>query len=411
MPNLSRTANDLVGQPMFRLLAEAQQMERNGRSVMRFEIGDLTGFQSPAGAVAATKASLDGGETNYTDSRGLLELREAIVDYAYETHGVSVDLDQILITPANATVEWVVRCVAEPGQEAIIPDPGFPTYSSVLSCAGVLSVPLRLRPEKGFRMQAADIRRKITSRTRLIVVNTPHNPTGACLDAEDARAIAELAAEYDLFLLCDEVYARLRYHGQHESPARFDFCRERSVILGSLSKSHAMAGWRLGYAIAPPKLAEKMSLLLQTVLSCLPAFIQRGGVQAIASTAEVEEELLPMLRLRRDRLVHGLNALPGLSCGWPDGAFYLFARLDIPGVDDEMYARRLLQEEGVCLLPGSYFGVGGRGHVRLAYAGADDATIDEALVRMKRFNERLLSELDREPAVKKGRETCASPTS
>lgn len=387
MQALARMTERLIGQPMFQLLARAQSMERRGSKVMHFEIGDL-GFSSPATAVAQAYRALERGETGYTSSIGLFELREAIARYVESTHGFTPSLDQVLVAPANAAIDFTVRCIANPGDEVILPDPGFPTYAAVLACADVTPVPVTLRPEAGFRLRAADIREKITPRTRLIIINTPHNPTGACIEREDLTAIARLAEEHDLFLLSDEVYARLTFGASHHSLGVADGCRRRTVVIGSLSKSHAMAGWRLGYVVAPPRVIEKMDLLLQTVLSCLPAFTQRGGIAALADAQAFVPALVAELRTRRDRLVAGLNRIPGIECGSPDGAFYLFPRISLPDLSIDEYAEQLLTEEEVCLLPGHYFGAAGHGFVRLSFARAGEEIIAEMLSRLERFHRR-----------------------
>ncbi|MEZ5077263.1 MAG: aminotransferase class I/II-fold pyridoxal phosphate-dependent enzyme [Solirubrobacterales bacterium] len=384
---MATMTDGLLGQPMFQLMQVADEMARNGRDVLHFEIGDLD-FGSPPVAVDAAKLALDAGETGYADSRGLREMREAVAARVEATLGFRPALGQILVSPANAVIDYVVRCVADPGEEVVIPDPCFPTYLAVLSYTGVRGRAVQLDFDAGFDMHPDRVAAAITDATKLIVLNSPSNPTGGCLTKESVREIARLAAARDCLLLSDEVYASLSYDRPHYSPAGIDRCRERTIVLGSLSKSMAMAGWRLGYAIGPEPLIEKMSLLQETILSCLPPFIQRGGVAALTSSDAVTERILPPLRRRRDRLVAGLAALPGVECAVPNGAFYAFPRIDHPTLNDVEYALRLLSEEAICVVPGSHFGPGGAGFVRFSYSAAPLENIEAALERLGRFHTR-----------------------
>ena len=377
--------SSLYGQPMFRVLAAAQHLERKGRQLLHFEIGDL-GFQSPSVAAQAANYALVKGETNYTDSRGLFELREAVIRYARHLHGVAADMSQVLITPANAAIDFTFRCVADPGDEIVVPDPCFPTYASVANYAGIVLRRVSLRSEESFRFHPSDVAAAITDRTRLIVLNSPHNPTGACLATEDAMEIYRIAEERGIYILSDEVYARLLYDNRHFSVGSLDDCTSRTIILGSLSKSHAMAGWRLGYLLGPSPFVEKATLLLQTILSCLPGFTQRGAIAALGVSQKFYEELLQPLRLRRDLLVNGLNQIPGCQCAVPGGAFYVFPKMQVRGLSDDEYAARLLDQEGVCLLPGHYFGAPGKGHMRISFAASSNDAIKEALRRIERFH-------------------------
>ncbi len=387
----------LLGQPMFQLMSDADALAREGRDVLHFEIGDLD-FASPAGAVDAAKRALDAGETGYADSRGLREMRAAVAAHTERTLGFRPSLSQIVVCPANAAIDFVIRCAANPGEEVVIPDPCFPTYRAVLSYTGVRGRTAQLDPATGFEQSAERVAAAITPATRLIVVNSPSNPTGGCLGAGSVRAIADLAEAHDCLLLSDEVYASLTYDRDHHSPAVFDRCRERTVLLGSLSKSHAMAGWRLGYLVGPEPLIEKVSLMVETILSCLPPFAQRGGVAALAQSGAVRGSILPELRRRRDRLVHGLRALAGIECRTPEGGFYAFPQIDHPSLDDAAYASLLLHEEAVCVVPGSHFGPGGRGFVRLSYSAAPLARIEAALERLGRFHARHFGQAERSAA-------------
>lgn len=388
MRSLSRTAQGLIGQPMFGLLAKARSMEAEGRRIIHFEIGDPSS-PSPTVAIEAAKTALDAGMTHYTDSMGTRQFREAIQDYIESNYGFRPSLDQILVCPANAIIDFAARCLVNPREEVIYPDPGFPTYYSVINYNGMVPVPVALKEENKFRMSPDDVRSSVTDRTRLIIINTPHNPTGAVMSRDEVLEVAHIAQEHDIPLLSDEVYAKAIYDGKHHSPSVVDRCEERTIILNSLSKVYSMSGWRLGYAVAPVKLAQKMGLLLQTILSCLPAFTQAGGAAALHVANESHSDNLDELRKRRNVLVEGLNSVPGVSCIVPDGAFYAFADITRTGMTSDEYSEWLLKKTGVCVLPGSCFGDSGHGYIRLCYASVTVPLIEEAVQKMRRFHERL----------------------
>ena len=385
MRSLSHVAHRLTGQPMFGLLARSREMESQGKEIFHFEIGDPS-FESPAPAVEAAKSALDSGLTHYTDSTGTREFREAVQGYVERHRGFRPRLNQVLICPANAAIDFTVRCLANPCDEVIYPDPGFPTYHSVLTYNGMTPVPLPLREQNGFRLDLSDLNRRITDKTKLVIINSPQNPTGAVMSRQAIMAVAEIARERDVFLLSDEVYSRIIYDERHYSPSLVDQCRERIILLDSLSKVHSMSGWRLGFVVGPEELIEKMGLLLQTILSCLPAFTQAGGVAALKSDDRTLCEQICTLRKRRDTLVKGLNGLPGMSCVEPEGAFYAFANISRTGMSSTEYSDCLLRETGVCVLPGTCFGEYGRDYVRLCYASTTIEMIEAALLRMKTFH-------------------------
>jgi aspartate/methionine/tyrosine aminotransferase len=332
--------------------------------------------------------------THYTSSMGWFEFRDAVADYTERALGFRPGLDQILACPANAIIDFVVRCVADPGDEIVYPDPGFSTYYSVISYNRMKGVGVHLKEEDGFRMRAEDVARRITRKTKLIILNTPHNPTGAVMNAEDVMAIALLAQEKGIWLLSDEVYSRITYDETHFSASVVDLCRERTIILNSLSKLYAMSGWRLGYAIGPEKLIEKMGLLLQTILSCLPVFTQAGGRAALLGNQDFLIKRVKALREQRDTLVEGLNGLPGITCALPGGAFYAFPNIRKTGMSSDEYAQLLLHEAGICAVPGSCFGRLGEGFVRFCYAGTPKRRIEETLSLMEALHRDISPEFD-----------------
>ena len=389
MKKLSAAAHHIEGQPMFKVLARVQEMERQGRDIVHFEIGDPD-FDTMPNIVAAACKSLREGETHYTSSMGLHEMRVASCDATAASRRFRPGVEQVLITPgANIIVYYAVRCLVDPGDEVIVPDPCFPTYLSVLRFCGVKPVGVRLREENEFRMNPADIRAGITDRTRLIIINSPQNPTGALMKPHEIDEVFDMAREHDVYLLSDEIYSRMVYDDEHRfySPSMRDQCRERTIVANGFSKAFAMTGWRLGCAIGPQDVIEKMGLLLETTSSCVPPFIQRAGIEAIRGSQEGVRAMMAEYRTRRDRLVEGLNGLPGVRCFRPGGAFYVFPNITGAGMDEHTFARVMLEEAGVAVLPGSNFGPGGAGFVRLCYATSLH-NIEEGLARMRRRLER-----------------------
>jgi len=386
--DLSAVSNRLTGQPMFKLLHKAQALEREGRRILHFEIGDCN-FPSPPCAVEAAKHALDGGSTHYVNSKGILEFREEIADYTEREWQFRPDPEQILVCPANAVIDFIVRCVADPGDEVIFPDPGFPTYISVANYAGIKAVPVQLSKASGYRLKAEDVAKKVTPKTKLIIINSPSNPTGTMMAPEDITAIAELAIKHGIYLLSDEIYSKILYDCDHFSPVLADKCNERIILLNSFSKVHSMSGWRLGYAVGPIELINKMGLLLETIFSCIPPFIQLAGTAVLRDNARHLPHRVSLLKERRDILFNSLNQLPNISCAKPDGAFYMFPDVSETGLNASEYCCRLLHEYGVCFLPGECFGESGRGHVRISFGKTSLEVIFEALEKLQAFHKSL----------------------
>lgn len=369
---------------MFKLLASAKLLEERGRRVIHFEIGDLN-LGSPLGSIDAAIAALRAGKTCYTRSRGTAELIEAIRQNTLRNYGFLPDQEQIVVSPANALIDFCIRCVANSGDEVLLPDPGFPTYYSVLNYTGITAVPVPLKQEDEFQMRADEISRKVTLKSKLLIINSPQNPTGSVISENEVKRIFGVAKRHDLFLLSDEVYTDSVYEGTAFSPATQDFCKERTILLKSLSKNYSMTGWRIGYAIGPQRLIEKMALLQETILSCLPEFTQLGAGAALALTQSPVSARLDELKRRRDRLVRGLNAIQGIRCANPAGAFYVFPSIEHRGMSSFEFSEFLLDEEGICILPGVTFGATGKGFFRLAYSNVGPSDIDDALIGLTRF--------------------------
>ena len=393
---LSSLSDMLDGQPMFKLLSLAKELESDGKRVIHFEIGDPS-FKSPEAAIDAAKNALEEGRTHYVDSYGAAEFRNRIRSYTEEYWGFKPELSQILVSPANALIDFALRCIADPGDEVILQDPCFPTYNSVMKYTGISPVYVPVKPENGFRIQALDIESVVTSRTKAILINSPHNPTGAVLRKKDVIQIAELAEAKGLFLISDEVYGRIVFHSKHYSPSYLDECRKRTIIINSMSKVFAMSGWRMGYAVGPAQVVNKMGLMLQTILSCMPEFLQIGATSALDTPQDFIDGMNLEYQERMYLLVNGLNKIPGITCVKPDGAFYIFPQIDRRLGDVKDYCFKLLTEEGVCALPGEYFGNQGKNSVRLSYSATSKDDIALALKKIENFHSRHFNSESRLP--------------
>ena len=389
---LSRCAEQIEGQPMFKVLARVQEMEKSGANIIHFEIGDPD-FHTPSNIIETACRSLRANETHYTSSMGLRDFRQVIRETTAISRGFMPTMDQVLVTPgANISIYYVVRCLVNPGEEVIIPDPGFPTYTSVLKFCNAVAVPVPLREENQFRMNPDDVRKRITEKTRLIIINSPNNPTGSRMVRSELEAIALIAREHDIYLLSDEVYARLVYESTEifYSPSSVDCCQERTILSNGFSKAFAMTGWRLGSLIGPEDVIAKMGLLLQMTSSCVSPFIQRAGIEAISGDQSESKVMVDEYKKRRNLLVEGLNSLPCVSCLLPEGAFYVFPNISRTGMTSEEFAEVMLNEASVALLPGTNFGSNGEGHVRLCYAVSRDCIV-KGIERMRKVLESRLT--------------------
>ncbi len=371
MRRLSNAAHRLAGQEMFQILARTRELERQGREIIHFEIGDPD-FDTPRNIVEACCRSLREGDTHYCQSAGLPELREIAADVTARSRGFRPGLDQILVTPgANVQIYYLVACTVEPGEEVIITDPSFVSYRSIINFLGAKAVGVPLREENAFRLNPDDVERMITGRTRMIIINSPHNPTGAVMSEDEMRRIYEIAEKHDVYLVSDEVYARMIYRDEETSfasPSKYDKCRERTVVVHSFSKSYAMTGWRIGGVTGPADLIERMGLLLETTTSCVAPFLQRAVIEALTGTQADIDEMVEELRVRRDLMVSGLNSLPGVTCTQPKGAFYAFPNVTATGLQSEEFTELMIEKAGVATCPGNYFGAHGEGFVRFCYA-------------------------------------------
>ncbi len=366
----------------FEVMARAKHLEAQGQSIIHLEIGQPDFPTAPHICDAAYKAMKE-GYTGYAPAAGLPVLREAIAQHISTTRQVQVSPENVVVMPgAKPVIFFTLLALAGPGDEIIYPDPGFPIYESVINFVNATPVPLPLRESVGFRFQVEDLEARVSDKTKLLILNSPQNPTGGALTIKDLEAIARLAHQYDVMILADEIYSRMLYEGEFCSIASLPNMMERTVILDGHSKTYAMTGWRLGYAIAPFPLAQKLEQLMINSNSATCSFTQMAGVTALTGDQEFVSQMVDQFRHRRDAIVAGLNDIAGVSCLTPAGAFYAFPNVSELAMDDRAIAHLLLEEAGVAVLPGSSFGNCGKGYLRLSYANSLE-NIQEALKRMQ----------------------------
>jgi aspartate aminotransferase len=367
----------------FEVLARAKALEAAGKTVIHLEIGEPD-FPTAEHISAAAVEALLGGQTHYVPAPGIAPLREAVAAFLDRTGRLrGVSPGRVVVTPgAKPIMFFTILALCGPGDEVLYPDPGFPMYESITSFAGATPVPVPLREGNGFRIDVDELASLITPRSKLLIINSPHNPCGSALNREDCQAIAALAIRHDLIVLSDEVYWALRYDGQHASVLEFDGMAERTVLLDGWSKTYAMTGWRLGFGVFPEPLVEPVTRLAINSVSCTSAFSQYAAIAALEGPQDGVTAMLAEFRRRRDVIVAGLNALPGVSCLPPDGAFYAFPNVTGTGLQEGELAARLLSEAGVATLAGSAFGGHGAGFLRLSYANSVE-NIEAALDAMK----------------------------
>ncbi len=321
---LSDRVRDIGTETAFEAAGRARALEAQGRPIIHLEIGEPD-FDTPPNVREAAKRALDAGFTHYGPPLGMPQLREAIATDATRRKGFSVDPANVVVTPgAKPVMYYTMLALAEPGVEVMVPDPGFPIYESMARFTGATPVPIPLRQERDFRIDIEELRGLVTERSRLLVINSPHNPCGSILTPEDLQAIAGIAVEHDLIVLADEIYSRIQYDGEFRSIAALPGMAERTIVLDGFSKTYSMTGWRLGYAIVPPELVPVFSRLIINSVSCTSSFSQLAAAEALMGPQDAVDAMVKEFRMRRSLLVDGLNALPGVVCRMPHGAFYAF---------------------------------------------------------------------------------------
>ncbi len=354
----------------FVVLAKASEMERQGRDIIHLEIGD-TDFDTPSSIVEEAYAQLKAGQTHYCPSAGVLELREAACEWLSRDGRGDYSPNEIVVGPGGKPfLYYTIMATAGPGDEVIYPDPGFPVYESVALYAGAKPVPLPILEENDFRFTADDLRARVTDKTRLLILNYPHNPTGGTLTRNELDAIVDIVVENDIIVLSDEVYAHMLFEGEHISLGTLPGMRERTIMLETFSKTYAMTGWRLGFIAAPAALAEPLAQLITNSVSCVPPFIQLAGAKGLLEDQSESRAMMDDFKRRRDIFIAGLNEVEGISCQYPDGAFYAFPNVSQVPMSADDFADYLLDEVGVATLPGSAFGVHADNHLRMCFANS-----------------------------------------
>jgi aspartate/methionine/tyrosine aminotransferase len=383
-PRLARSIKQLGTESAFAVLARAQELERQGRSIVHLEIGQPD-FPTPEHVVEAASAAMARGETGYTPSAGTAEFREVVAHELATSREIDVDADTVLVANgAKLLLFLTILAVCDPGDEVIYPDPGFPIYESAIRWSGAVPVPLPLQDELDFSFSLNELSDRLGESTKLVILNSPNNPTGGVVPADTLRAAAELILESPAWVLSDEVYRRIVYDSEPASIASVPGMLERCVLLDGLSKTYAMTGWRCGYAAVPAPLVDPLTRLITNSVSCVPGFVQAAGIAALTGPQDCVASMVEEFRRRRDLVVAGLNALPGISCRAPQGAFYAFPDASRVPTPSQQLADRLLEEAGVALLAGEGFGAQGDRHLRISYANSR-SQLELALARMREF--------------------------
>ena len=378
---LASRMSQLGTEGAFEVLARAKELEARGQDIIHLEIGEPD-FSTPPYVIDAAEAALREGWTHYAPSAGLLQLREAVAEDAGRRRGIRIDPAEVVVTPgAKPIYFFAILALVEPDDEVLYPDPGFPIYESMVRFVGGQPVPYTLHEEDGFDIPAAEIRDKLTHRTRLIVLNSPHNPTGGVVSRARMEALARRLADQDVFIFSDEIYNRLIFEGEHASFVQIPHLRDRTIILDGFSKTYSMTGWRLGYGVMQPELAQQMTRLMINSNSCTASFTQIAGAAALQGDQSSVEKMREEFRRRRKVIVDGLNAIPGFHCLEPHGAFYAFPNITGTGRKSRELADALLTQAGVACLPGTAFGERGEGYLRFSFANSVE-NIEKALARI-----------------------------
>jgi aspartate aminotransferase len=360
----------LTSSASFDMLARGKALEAQGRSIIHLGIGEPD-FDTPASICRAAEVALAEGYTHYGPPAGLPAFRALIAKTWKARRGLACEAANVVVTPgAKPVLFFAMLATLEPGDEVLIPSPAFPTYASVVEFLGARVVPVPLVPERGFDIDLDAFRERLTSRSRVLVLNSPHNPTGGVLPPATLQALASLVQRNDLWVISDEIYAAMAYDGESPSIATLPGMAERTVVVDGFSKTYAMTGWRLGFGIMPEPLAKHMTALMNNSNSCTATFVQRAGEAALTGPQDDVQAMLAEFRARREVMVEGLNAIPGVRCTRPAGAFYAFPRVETAGLSSAQLADQLLERAGVVTLPGTGFGAGGEGYLRLSYANS-----------------------------------------
>ncbi len=379
---LAERMSRLGTESAFEVMAKVKALEEQGRDIIHLQAGEPD-FETPEYIRTAGKEAIDAGWTKYCPANGHLDLREIIADEVSRTRGIAVDPEGVVITPgAKPIMFFAILALVDTGDEVIYPNPGFPIYESMVNFAGGKSAPLPLLESRQFAFALEDLERLVSDRTKMIILNSPHNPTGGMLSRSDLEGIAALAKKHDCWILTDEIYIRIVYEEKFETIANIDGMAERTIILDGFSKTYSMTGWRLGFGVMPVDLAHVITKLQINSTSCTASFSQQAGIVAITGPQEAPETMVSEFKKRRDFFVDGLNAIPGFRCLKPKGAFYVFPNIEGTGVSSDELASVLLNEAGVACISGLAFGDCGNGYLRFSFVNSLK-NIEKALGRIK----------------------------
>ena len=381
---LARRMSRLGTETAFEVLNRARELERQGKDIIHLEIGEPD-FDTPENIVQSAVSALNAGWTHYGPSAGLPDLRKAIADEVSRTRGVRVQPEEVVVVPGGKPVIFFsILALIDEGDEVIYPNPGFPIYESMINYVGGRAVPIRLREERDFRLDVDELERLITDRTRLIIINSPHNPTGGVLNKRDIEQIAKAIRNRSIFVLSDEIYSRLIFDGSHHSIIAEPGFKERTILLDGFSKAYAMTGWRMGYGVMRADLATHIARLMTNSNSCTASFSQVAGVEALRGDQSSVDHMREEFQRRRDTFVAGVNRIKGFSCRVPKGAFYVFPNITATGWKSKALADALLEEAGVACLSGTSFGQFGEGYLRFSIANSME-NLSRALERIERW--------------------------
>jgi aspartate aminotransferase len=373
----------MTGEGALSVYARAKELEREGRSIIHLELGEPD-FHPSAAVNDALKRALDEGKDRYCAVAGVLALRDAIATYLYDTRRVKVSPNNIVIAPGcKIALFMAMLALIDPGDEVLYPDPGFPGYASITLGLGGVAVPFELSERNQFQPDPGEIAAKITPRTKILITNSPGNPTGTVYTDEAQRRLAELAVKHDLLVLSDEIYARVIYGGQYVSLMNYPGMEERTLIIDGFSKSFAMTGWRLGYTIAPPRIVPALQMLAVNSYTCVAEFSQYAAIEALKDREGTTPRMVREFAERREQFIHDLNRVPGFRCSPPEGAFYAWVNISETGMSGEELCRIMLEEAGVAAIPGAAFGAAGTNFIRFSFASST-ATLQEAVERILR---------------------------
>ena len=379
----------LESEGAFVVLAKAKKLEAEGKKIIHLQIGEPD-FDTPPNICEAGIKAIREGKTHYAPSGGVFEARDVAAEYINKTRGINVTSENVVIMPGcKPLIYCAMEAILNPGDEVIVPDPGYPTYRSVARFVGATPVPIKLREENEFRFLVADLEKLITPKTKMLIINSPENPTGGILTPEDLEAIYALAEKHDLWIMADEIYSRMIYDVQFNSIATLDKRMERTIAIDGLSKTYAMTGWRLGFAAMPKILADYLFTLAINAFSSTATFTQYAMIEALAGSQDAVTDMVAQFRKRRDVIVDGMNKIDGITCLKPEGAFYVFPNITGTGLTSDQFADLALYEAGVAALAGTAFGTNGEGYARFSYANSIEniqtalANIEKALANRK----------------------------